>query len=312
MIPVNRHEVWKSRAGWLTVILALFSSFLLVHARWWRLPGAMPPIMDSAESSDAQQPVLSWPIPSERIGQVDWSLLSAPDVESPVTEGRIAPIRKLFRLAGTFFYEGTDQDDRKAILDDLRTATQVVVGEGDDIGAYTVRNIHRDNVVLTSVGGDEEQLWLSFSRSGGGGGSSGHGAASGPGSDGASGPAARFGGRQVGEYRWVFEKQALLDYYAELRDEPDRLVRIFDSMKPIYDDRRKITGYVLDIEGEGPFFESVGLKQDDVVRSVNSMKMTSRRRAEHFIKEFVADRANVFRFDVERDGEPIQLRYEVR
>jgi type II secretory pathway component PulC len=103
-----------------------------------------------------------------------------------------------------------------------------------------------------------------------------------------------------------------MDYYAELRDEPERLVKIFDSMKPVYSQDRKITGYQLGIEGEADFFASTGLQQGDVVTSVNSMEMTSRNRAEYFIKEFIADRANAFVLDVQRGGNPLKLMYEVR
>ena len=122
----------------------------------------------------------------------------------------------------------------------------------------------------------------------------------------------RYGGKQAGKQRWVFKRQALLNYYQELMDQPDRLVALFDSLKPMYNDRRKIEGYYLGVEGEKDFYDAVGLKEGDVVRSVNSMKMTSRRRAEYFISEFVKDRANAFILDIERGGKPVQLRYEVR
>jgi len=49
-----------------------------------------------------------------------------------------------------------------------------------------------------------------------------------------------------------------------------------------------------------------------VVRRVNSMRMTNRRRAEYFIGEFVADRANVFVLDIERGNEKKKLIYQVR
>ena len=56
----------------------------------------------------------------------------------------------------------------------------------------------------------------------------------------------------------------------------------------------------------------MGMKEGDVVRKVNSMDMTSRQRAEYFIKEFAADRANVFMIEIERDGTPQKLIYQVR
>ena len=97
------------------------------------------------------------------------------------------------------------------------------------------------------------------------------------------------------------KRQAVLDYYQELLDEPERMVTVFDSMKPLYDDRRKITGYVLDVEGEGNFFKAVGLRPGDVVHKVNSVPMTSRRWSDYFINEFSQNRLNVVVMDVERD-----------
>jgi hypothetical protein len=42
------------------------------------------------------------------------------------------------------------------------------------------------------------------------------------------------------------------------------------------------------------------------------MRMTSRRRAEYFIGEFVKGRVNAFVLDIERGGRPAKLVYQVR
>jgi hypothetical protein len=42
------------------------------------------------------------------------------------------------------------------------------------------------------------------------------------------------------------------------------------------------------------------------------MDMTSRTRAEYFIKEFIHDRANAFILEVERGGDPVKLIYQFR
>jgi len=89
-------------------------------------------------------------------------------------------------------------------------------------------------------------------------------------------------------------------------------VALFDSLKPVYEEAGGIEGYRVGIEGEGGFFEAAGLVEGDVVRRVNSMRMTNRRRAEYFIGEFVADRANVFVLDIERGNEKKKLIYQVR
>jgi type II secretory pathway component PulC len=217
---------------------------------------------------------------------------------------------KRFRLAGTFFaYGAGESDSRKAILDDIRAGAQRIVSEGDELGDVAVLRIFRDRVRLRGPGG-EEDLWQSFS-----GGVPGSSGASGvPASaGGAAGVAAanRFG-MQVGSNEWVFQRRALMDYYRELMDDPERLVQVFDSMKPQYNASRKITGYTLDVEGEAGFFRDMGLLQGDTVRRVNGLEMSNRRRAEFFIKEFVADRANAFRLEIERGGQPLHLVYQTR
>ena len=122
----------------------------------------------------------------------------------------------------------------------------------------------------------------------------------------------KYGGKMVGENSWVFNRQRLLDYYQELRDEPERLVKVFDSLKPLYTPDRRITGYHLGIEGEADFFEAAGMKEGDIVRAVNDVPMTNRRRAEHMISQFVTDQANAFVIEIERNGAPARLVYEVR
>ena len=120
--------------------------------------------------------------------------------------------------------------------------------------------------------------------------------------DGAGDALARFGGAQPFRNRWRFDRQRLLEYYDELRDEPERLLAIFDSFDPYYDAQQKIAGYAVGIEGEADFFAAAGLKNGDVIRAVNSVPMTSRRRAEHFIRRFVDEQAEAFVLEVERDG----------
>ena len=89
-------------------------------------------------------------------------------------------------------------------------------------------------------------------------------------------------------------------------------MKLFDSLAPLYNDAGNITGYTLDVQGEAEFFDAVVMKPGDVVRKVNSMPMTSRRRAEFFIREFVNDRANVIVLDIERGGKEQKLIYQVR
>ncbi len=83
-------------------------------------------------------------------------------------------------------------------------------------------------------------------------------------------------------------------------------------MKPVYNTEDKIEGYQLQVEGEHEFFAATGLRENDIVRSVNEVKMSNRRRAEFFIKQFAKGRSSAFILDVERNGEPMRLMYQVK
>ncbi|MFC1498352.1 hypothetical protein ACFLS1_07785 [Verrucomicrobiota bacterium] len=235
-----------------------------------------------------------------------------------LNEGLLA---RRFRLAGTFFWEEEEGGEgfRKAVLDDLSpSGIQHIVSEADEIDGIQVVSIFRDRIMLSGPAGTET-LWLIFSR-----GKAGDEGTDGKGTGDADivGPDAKFGGKQIGEHRWIFKRDALIDYYAELMDEPERLLKVFDSLDPVdangkiieqYDPRKhKIDGYKLGIEGEADFFSAAGLKEGDVLHSVNHMRMTNRRRAEHFINEFVKDRANTFVLEVERGGKEQEFIYQVR
>jgi len=110
----------------------------------------------------------------------------------------------------------------------------------------------------------------------------------------------------------MFSRKPLLDYYQELLDEPNRMVAVFDTMKPVRDEQNKITGYVVGLEGEKDFFSAVGLQQGDIVRSVNSFPMTNRRRAEAFIDQFLKDQMNAFVLEVERGGKTVKQVYQLK
>jgi len=301
MSPVGRYDDFVLRAAWIALCAAVLS--ILV---FWRAYVLLPPLPVSGPVSVTSAP--AWPEPVSLDGY-DWSVFRQ---RAGLAAGGAGSLAKRFRLAGTYFPYGAGTEvNRKAVLDDLQDGLHHVVGEKDVVKDVTVVRIFRDRVVLRA-GVIEEQLWLSFSKPATEAGvSSGAVEGASPRAE-AVGETDKFGGKRIGENRWVFKRQSLLDYYSELMDEPERLVAVFDSLKPLYDENRRITGYHLGVEGEGKFFDAVGLRQGDVVRSVNSMKMTSRHRAEYFIKEFVADRANAFILDIERGDEKMKLMYEVR
>lgn len=223
---------------------------------------------------------------------------------------------KRFRLAGTFFAVGLNQQSRKAILDDLQKKEQLLVAEGDlldqaqgTIGNETrVLSIMSDRIILRR-GTIDEQIMLCFT---GNSQSNSQSAAYSAGAEGKSlaDMQNRFG-KRVGDKRWVLTRSELMSYYKEVLNNTDRLAKVYDSLKPVYQGNN-IAGYTLMVEGEGEMFAALGLQQGDVIRQVNSMPMTSQMRAEYFIGEFVKNRVNGFVLDIERSGRKEKLIYMVR
>ncbi len=242
--------------------------------------------------------------------ELDYTVFISETDKSHKSLGKLA---KRFRLAGTFFvYNSNGKDLRKAILDDLQSATQHIVREDDQIGSIKVMQVFRNRIVLRDRT-HQEELWMSFS---------GHENESATDENNSSTvedadtdgvkSSNRFGVRKIGKQRWVMDREKLMNYYQELMDDPERLVQVFDSLKPLYNEDSKITGYQLGVEGENEFFEAIGFKEGDVVRSVNSIPMENRRRAEYFIKEFINDRSNAFVLKMERNGAEQKFIYQVR
>lgn len=248
------------------------------------------------------------------LSSADWSLFMRSPTKAPQQTGTLSG---KYRLAGTFFtYAGAPESegDCKAIIDNLGSGRQFLLSENGRLDNMLVKRILRDHVILL-VEGREEVLWLSFSGEeqahATGAGAKKAGPAPSPGGDPSVLEENRFG-KRVGDTRWVLQRNALIDYYEELLDDPERLANVYISLAPVYNDQRKIEGYTLDMTGEKDFFNAVGLRQDDVIRKVNSMKMTSQARAEYFLSEFAKNRVSALVLDIERDNEPTKLIYLIR
>jgi type II secretory pathway component PulC len=233
------------------------------------------------------------------------------------TEGRSSSLGTLaarFRLAGTFFAFGdtteTSNSYCKAILDDLEKKEQCLVSEGDDLGGVRVARILRDRVVLLGPAGEEE-LWLSFAGGHSGSNSLSSAGTTAPGSGELPALEVNRLGKRVGEGRWVLNRDALMNYYREVMDDPERVASLYVSMKPDYKEGA-IAGYRVDPEGEKDFFKATGLQSGDIVRKVNSMNMISQKRAQYLIGEFVKSRVSALVIDIEREGQPKKLIYMIR
>lgn len=249
--------------------------------------------------------------PPPALAEAPWDVLRAGgDPSAP--EGSLS---RRFRLAGTLFGYGVGSVERpQAILDDKLLVVQRLVRRGEEVlPGIRLVEVHTDAVVLEGPQGREE---LRIERTAFSAAPSGGAATAAANVEAPSGQDGRFGGGQVFPGRWEFRRDALLRYYAELRDQPERLLAVFDSMEPLYESNdpatRTITGYRLNVRGEAPLFEAMGLNPGDVVRSVNSVPMTNRRRAEEFIRSFVEDNEDTFVFEVERGGAMTKQVYIIR
>lgn len=297
-----RDSFWRVALGGLLflVLAGQLAFYGWLYSRWVH---AKP-----APNSSASE-VFEWPAPVD-IPAAAWSTVQRMD-DSPTPSA--GPLGRRFRLAGTFFpYADPSATDsrRCAILEDVQGGIQSLVKEGDDIQDIHVARIYTDRIILQQQG-SEEELWLTFLRTTG----AVEGAASAsagmqPPPIPSSGETNLFG-RRVGGDRWVMSRERLLEYYQDVLDEPERIVAVYQSLKPVRQDQ-VITGYELDVQGEAGFFAATGLLQGDVIRKVNSMNMTSQARAEYFLKEFINNRLNAVVLDIERQGKPQKLIYLLR
>lgn len=220
-----------------------------------------------------------------------------------------SPLRERYRLAGTFEVFGeANSRVRRAIIDDMSTDSQFLVSEDETVADLKVLHIFSDRIRVLYQG-REDVLPLGFADPSG----NAEAEVEPERLEEPAGEQNAFG-RRVGEGRWIIEKAALLDYYERLKDDPERLVSLYEAFRPVYAETGEggIQGYQLDVKLEPELLEAAGLKQDDVVRSVNSMDMSSRQRGEYFVSEFLQGRLSAVVLDVERDGEAKRLIYMIR
>ena len=245
----------------------------------------------------------AWPAPVVPAAP-DWSVLQRVKAAGA---GGLAAAPRRFRLAGTFFAFDREAAgaERQAVIEDLQQKTQYLLKEGGVAGDLTLLRVLADRVTIR-VQEREEELRLSFKDNL----PVAAAVASATNAEPAALETTRFG-KRVGENRWVISREALMQYYDELRKDPERVVALFDSLKPVYQDKA-ITGYVLGMEGEQEFFQAAGLQNGDVVRKVNSINMSSQKRAEYLIREFLQSRISALVFDIERDNQAQKLIYFIR
>lgn len=233
-------------------------------------------------------------------------LFRAPDnSEAMASKGKIA---ERYRLVGVLLHADTSAKST-AFIEEKATGRQRRLRVGDELEASVkVKTIASAEVWVVGPNGEERLV-----REGHGAASASVAAASSRGGavegDG-EGRLVRFGGTRTGTNTWSFSRGAIMDYYQELLDRPERLVKVFDSLAPIYDSARQIEGYRVTIAGEADFFAAVGLHEGDIVRAVNSIEMTNRRRAENLIRRFAQDDLDLVIIELERAGRRIKQFYD--
>lgn len=289
-------------AAWALLMLAVGLALHLLASVWDARPVAAPTATNHGRKAPSR---FHWP----DLAAENWNLFRSGAPAAP--RAATGSLASRYRLAGVFVML-SDQgriggENRCAILDDMQSKEQLLATEEEQFGAVRIVRVESDHVVL-SDGSGEETLYLAA------------GTISGPGRMKASMDpnkpkvleTNRFGNR-IGETRWEFSRQAVLDYYQEMMDDPERLASLFMAMEPARDEAGKVAGYRVNMDvGEKEFYTQMGFQQGDVVRKVNSMRMTSQRRAEYFIGEFVQNRLGAVVIDIERNGQPKKLVYLVK
>jgi type II secretory pathway component PulC len=303
--PVARQTEWAYRgllalAGLGILVLALSHGFLQRASR----------IPTRAEAAEVTVPP-GMPAAIEHPDPASWQVFQAGLHATPDPSGHALSTR--YRLAGTFLVPGGEAGQspiRKAIVDEPAENRQKLVNEGDDLEpSVRVVRIEPERVVLDAAG---ETVILGLNlRLGAGSGAPGPATSTG-GEGTASGSldSTPYGDR-IADQRWVLHRDALLQYYEDLKDDPERIALLYETFKPVVEEGR-VAGYRLGIEGEEEFLKAMDLQENDIVRTVNSMDMVSQSRAEFFLREFVQGRMSAVVLEVERDNVRTKKIYEIR
>jgi type II secretory pathway component PulC len=272
-LPSDGSAPWRALAA-----LAAVGALAIAAASTWyqrRLPEPSPPPEAPADTGATVEPA--------DIPERHWVALRGGPGGAPVATGEAASGR--FRLAGVFVALGGEADGsapyRKAIIDDLQDGQQYLAGEDEPAGPARVLRVEADRVTLRIEGRTEElrlrydhpmtaagELALTGMEEGGEG-------------EGTEPPLeVNAYGRRVQENRWVLSRDALTAYYREMLDYPERVALLYETFEPDRAPDGGIQGYRINVRGEEDFLHAVGLQANDVVREVNSLRMTSQTRAE--------------------------------
>lgn len=285
---------------WLTALLPL-GVLLVLLAQWPSMP----------EPRASVTPQLDIP----RVPAIAPALFGT--IKPKTAEQKVRrSVHDFYRFAGPIMYEtGNGEPRYKAFLHDIKNDRQYIVEIGETHkNELKVTEIQSD-LLTVEFEGETQHLEMRFLPSRDEEGIVGAATNN-------NGRAIRFWerpaleqnrfGKRIDTNRWVLSRDALMNHYQDIIQKPEELLNLFDSFATQRDENRKTTGYKLEFKGDQTFLGDMGLLEGDEVKKVNSMAMTSQRRAEWFIAEFVRGNMEAIVLDVERDGELIPIVYLVR
>jgi len=307
MILLRQHALLGACALSGAAILLLLAILQLSAIHW---PSAADDKMPAPDAHATAQAPLSIPpgLPDRIVG----ADASAPS--SGAREKFFADLSARFRLAG-FRIDPRNPEGSRAIIEDCESRRQWIRRRGEAIApAVTVAGVETNGVTLATPYGP---CRLALSRREAGPSQAARHSQD-AGADAtqpqSGGAAERLAGHETYPGTWTFRRDDLMDYYEEVRRRPERLEAVFDTLAPIWyedetDGRQKIEGYRVEPCGEELFFAAVGLREGDVVREVNGIRMDNRFAAEELIRRFAAGDLTFAHIRMERNGEEIVQSY---
>ncbi len=303
--------------SWLRAVLVfLFLLAALLLYRQVRLIRAMPAVpgtIDLPESGRSRlRPAPAFPletylrrIPPERFsfeggGEAGGSAANRAtgDFDTPAE----------LRLAGTFLAYGGGRTgvDRLAVIEQTRKGTQRIVTIGEDFAGGVVEEIARDRLVVRRPDGSR-LVFASFE-------------------EGAPRPApppvpeeagaleevvADTLAYQVSPFRRVINRDNVLALQERLLKNPEQLAEILGAVQPV-EGAKGLEGYRVRSLRDNSLLNAFGLRPGDVIRKVNSVEMTSPKRAEYFYREFLRNDLTALVLEIERDGGTTNLIYSIQ
>lgn len=219
---------------------ALLRPFLLVCGCDWYGDGYSNELF---KARNRETPAATIAAPESRIGDRGELAALVAAGFTPARDVGQGTLARRFRLAGLVHAAGHGAS--LAILDDREKVRQFVVAPGESLDdGVSLVSIRLDAVTLAGPDG-EEDIALEKSQPADGRKNvsvkrtnpSNDGpdqAAAPPQTDPRAAAAERFGGREVFPGRWAYDRERVIEYYSELRANPERLLSIFDSMDPVW------------------------------------------------------------------------------